>query len=167
MTIWDTPWRMTDPFCMDVDRCHKLGWCRKSVLVLWYMNFHLKKERNVNKSWGWAVPSSAEAGASHLKLRFYSILPKNWGYLPFCPKIEGVFHFAQKLGSSSICPKKWGRLPFCPKIEVVFHFAKQLRSSSIYQKIEVVFQLLWAYLVKIHWDLLENKLSRVGGGWLD
>ena len=111
----------------------------------------------VRTSWGWAVPSLREARARH------------WVSLPFTKEIEVIFYL----------PKNWGRLPFTLKfylylnIEVVFHFAKKnevvfysqtkLRSSSIYQKIKVVFQLLLAYFVNSHWDMLEKNFPGRGG----
>ena len=45
------------------------------------------------------------------------------------------------------------------KVEVVFHLPKKLRSSS-----NLVSTLtLQAYMVSIHCEMLENKLSRLGG----
>ena len=87
-----------------------------------------------------------------------SISLKNWGHLPFCI-IWGCLPF---LISSSLLKfevifkfhKKWGHLPL-----------KNWRLYSIFQTFEVAFQLVWHNLVNIHWKMLENKLSRVGGVW--
>ena len=98
-------------------------------------------------------------GLSCAKLR------SSWGKLPLrfnikFSQIISLLHLPKKIEVVFHLIKNLGRLPFSLKIEVVFHFPKKWRSSS---KLSPTVLLL-AYLASFYLEMLENKLSRVGGG---
>ena len=105
------------------------------------------------------------------KLKSSYIWLKSWGHLP-SKKLKSSSIF-QKIEVVFLFQKYWVRLPFSKKlrsstvfknIEVVFHSLKNWGRLPFVKLIEVIFQLLWAYLINIHWEMMENKLSRAGGG---
>ena len=98
-------------------------WHKMSLDVEWCYT-------NMMKSWGWALASSGQYGASWARFINWGHFPiiKHWCHLPF----------ANKMRSSSISQFIEVVLRFI-KVDVIFHVPKTLRLPSICPHIQVIF----------------------------